>query len=316
MKKKTYAYAYEACERFFTETGKMPTIETIKPIIGINSPSIISSAIKDWKVSLSQTIRKDNSVNPGIPACLMDTVTEFWQQAVAQANDVFNDKYNELQITRTELEIKEATLIEEMARIQQLVKFTEQKYQEEIIYLKKEIERLVNNSLTLNEQTENYRTCAIETEKKNAVLTEEIRQEKIKFHHLERQYDKEHDWAIKRIEEEKDRHRQQTHNEMLRLQSEVSRSKQALELLQAKYEIVTKDYDVSRDKIVELEKALYDEKIKMAGLALNEIKLKKALNSSEESIRSRLNKTKNKTTSQKNSLTALPYLMPIQYDFA
>jgi Plasmid replication region DNA-binding N-term len=49
IKKSTYTRAYEACEAFFAETGQMPTIDAIKPLIGVNSPSTISSAIKAWK---------------------------------------------------------------------------------------------------------------------------------------------------------------------------------------------------------------------------------------------------------------------------
>ena len=49
IKNSTYTRAYEACEAFFAETGQMPTIDAIKPIIGVNSPSTISSAIKAWK---------------------------------------------------------------------------------------------------------------------------------------------------------------------------------------------------------------------------------------------------------------------------
>ena len=53
IKISTYTRAYEACETFFAETGQLPTIDAIKPLIGINSPSTISSAIKAWKAALS-----------------------------------------------------------------------------------------------------------------------------------------------------------------------------------------------------------------------------------------------------------------------
>ena len=78
IKKNTYTRAYEACEAFFTETGQMPTIDAIKPIIGVNSPSTISSAVKAWKIALAHIIRKDQGVPPGVPACLTDTVNTLW----------------------------------------------------------------------------------------------------------------------------------------------------------------------------------------------------------------------------------------------
>jgi Plasmid replication region DNA-binding N-term len=138
-KKSTYTRAYEACEAFFTETGQMPTIDAIKPIIGVNSPSTISSAIKAWKSALSHTIRKDQGVLPGIPASLTDTVNALWQQALAEARQVFNERYDELQTQQTALAAKETDLNEESVRIQQLLHLTEQKFQDEIAYLKKKV---------------------------------------------------------------------------------------------------------------------------------------------------------------------------------
>jgi hypothetical protein len=47
IKISTYTRAYEACEAFFAETGQMPTIDAIKPLIGVNSPSTISNSHYD-----------------------------------------------------------------------------------------------------------------------------------------------------------------------------------------------------------------------------------------------------------------------------
>src|SRR5450631_1658744 len=103
IKISTYTRAYEACEAFFAGTGQIPTIDAIKPIIAVNSPSTISSAIKAWKNALSQTIRKDQGVLPGVPACLTDTVNTLWQQALAEARQTFNENYDQLQAQQTAL---------------------------------------------------------------------------------------------------------------------------------------------------------------------------------------------------------------------
>src|SRR5665811_854956 len=124
----------------------MPTIDAIKPIIGVNSPSTISSAIKAWKNDLSQTIKKDQGILPGIPVGLTETVNALWQYALTEARQVFNDKHEELQAQQADLTAKEAVLNDETARIQQLLQLTEQKFQEEIAYLKKESERLTEDS--------------------------------------------------------------------------------------------------------------------------------------------------------------------------
>jgi chromosome segregation ATPase len=272
----------------------MPTIDAIKPIIGVNSPSTISSAIKAWKNALSQSIKKDQGLLPGVPASLTDTVNTLWQHALDEARQVFNEKHEELQARQADLTAKETILNDEAARIQQLLQLTEQKYQEEIAYLKKESARLTEESRLLTEQAERYRAIATEVEKDNAVLKETIKQEQDKVQRLEIQYDKEHDWALMRIEEEKDSHRQQTQQEMLRLQAETTRSKQAVDLMQAKFDRISRQQEVNRDRISELERSLSDEKLKMAKLTLNEAKLQKELNAKNERIRILLNKTNKK----------------------
>jgi chromosome segregation ATPase len=285
IKTSTYTRAYEACEAFFAETGQMPTIDAIKPLIGVNSPSTISSAIKAWKNALSQTIKKDQGVLPGVPVSLTDTVNALWQHALTEARQVFNERYDELQAQQAALAAQEAILNEESARIQQLLQLTEQKFQEEIAYLKKESERLTVDSRLLTEQAERYRSLATEAEKENAVLKETIKQEQDKVQRLELRYDKEHDWALMRIEEEKDSHRQQTHQEMLRLQAETTRSKQAVDLMQAKFDMLSRQQDVNRDRITELERNLSDEKLKLSEQILQAAYLQKELNDKDERIR-------------------------------
>jgi chromosome segregation ATPase len=294
IKKSTYTRAYEACETFFVETGQMPTIDAIKPLIGVNSPSTISSAIKAWKNALSQTIKKDQGVLPGIPVGLTETVNALWQYALSEARQVFNEKYDELQAQQAALTAKETILNDETARIQQLLQLTEQKFQEEIVYLKKESGRLTEDSMLLTEQAERYRALATEVEKDNAVLTETIKQEQDKVQRLELRYDNEHDWALMRIEEEKDSHRQQTQQEMLRLQAETTRSNQAVDLMQAKFDMMSRQQEVNRDRISELERSLSDEKLKMAKLTLHEAKLQKELNAKNDRIRAFSNKINKK----------------------
>ena len=135
---------------------------------------------------------------------------------------------------------------------------------------------------------------ATAAEKDNAVLKETIKQEHDKVQRLELRYDKEHDWALMRIEEEKDSHRQQTQQEIQHLQAETIRSKQAVDLMQAKFDMLSKQQEVNRDRITELERNLSDEKLKMAKLTLNEAKLQKELNAKNERIRTFVNKANKK----------------------
>jgi hypothetical protein len=81
---------------------------------------------------------------------------------------------------------------------------------------------------------------------------------------------------------------------MLRLQAETTRSKQDLDLLQAKFDRMVQQNDVYRNSINELERSLSDEKLKMAKFTLNEAKLQKELNIKAERIRILLNKANKK----------------------
>jgi chromosome segregation ATPase len=285
IKKSTYTRALEACEAFFIETGQVPTIEAIKPLIGVNSPSTISSAIKDWKLALATTIKTDQGALPGVPAALTDAVNQCWQLALAEARQLFNEKVADLQVQQTALETQEATLTVESERIQQLLQLAEQAYQDEITHVKADRDRLAEETGRLSEQVERYRLLATDVEKTNAVLKETIRQEQDKVQRLAVQYDNEHDWALKRIEEEKDNHRLQTQQEMLSYQAETKRSKQDLELLQAKFDVANTMNEQYRNRITELEHTISDEKLKLAEVTLQTAHLQKELNDKDERIR-------------------------------
>jgi chromosome segregation ATPase len=299
MKKiSTFSKAYEACETFFLESGQMPTIEAIRPMIGVNSPSIISSAIKSWKNDLSQNVRSQQGLDPGTPKALMDAVTELWALALTEAKESIKDKISKLDAKQLELDQLTEDLKKESDQIGQLVKMTEQKYQEEATYLKKENERLAAETASALAQLESYRTTVSAVEMKNAVLSEAIRQEKEKYQKLDIQYEREHEWSFKRIEEEKENHRRETAQDMYRLQSEATRNKQAAEIAQTKLGQLSQQLNEYRDKVSLLETNLAEEKLKLAGLTLDKANLQSEINVLQERIRKLTTKVK-KSTIQK-----------------
>ena len=281
----TYTKAYKACEAFFLETGQVPTIEAIKPLIGVNSPSIISSAIKSWKTALSATVRNGQGIDPGVPKALLDAAAAVWGKALEEANGLIKEKQEALAARQKALDAKETALNEEVGRVQQLVNVTEQRFGEEISYLKKETVRLASEAMSAKTETGEFRARATALEKDNAVLAEEIRQEKEKFQRLEMQYEREHAWSLKRIEEEKDSHRQKTQHEMNRLQSETARSKKTAEMAQAKMEQLSQQVNECRDVTRQLESNLAREMLRVAELTLDKANLQSELNTKNEKIR-------------------------------
>jgi len=297
IKQSTYQLAREACDTFFTETGQVPTIDAIKPIIGINSPSTISSAIKDWKQALAETIKADQGALPGVPIALTEAVNACWQLALDEARLVFNEKTKKLEAQQALLVAQETALQEEAARLKPLLQITQERYHEEIQHLKVEIDRLMSENLHLSKQAASDRSLVTELEKANAVLSESIRQEQDKVQRLEIQYNNEHDWALNRIEEEKDRLRLQTQQEMDRCQLESQRNQQALVILQAKFDQQASINEQQRERISELERHHANDQLKMAEVTLQTAQLQNELSNKSEQLRTleaKQNRRKNK----------------------
>jgi hypothetical protein len=262
MKKNTYNLAYEACEVFFHNTGQIPTIASIKPIITINNPTAISNAIKDWKKSLPLTLKKKHFNNIAIPEPLINAITAIWEQALMEAKSALDNQAIELQAQQNNLDHREKLLTNKIAHFQQLMHRTEQKHTKETSDLQKEINRLCVESNSILEKTEHYRALSAELKKNNIALSKQIHSEQDKYNRLEKQYDKEHDWALKRIEEEKNSYKKHVHNEIQQVRLKANRSKQALDLLQAKAILMAKEINAKEDKIKKLEKNLADVKSK------------------------------------------------------
>jgi chromosome segregation ATPase len=281
----TYTLAFGACGAYFTATGKMPTVESIKAEIGIKSPTTISTAIKDWKAALARSLEENQAAIAGIPPGLKDAFVAVWQQAQAESAAAYQERLAGLADREAALAAKERELASEQARTGQLVALTEQRYQEETKALHNETVRLSEEAATLKEAAGQLQQRATDAELAVAVLSEQVRQEQDKVRRLEAQYDGQHTWMLRRIEEEKERHRQHTQHEMARLTSEATRSKQDTELLKAKLDQALAQATAERDRGVGLERELSDLKLKLAGMTLNEAKLQNEINKKDETIR-------------------------------
>ena len=296
--KDTYTLAYEACGAYFTGTGKMPTVEAIKAQIGIKSPTTISTAIKDWKATLAKSMDESKATIPGIPPALTAAFVAVWQQAQAASAALYRERLAQLEARETQLDAQAKELEADQARTGHLVELTERRCQEEILFLKKELVRLTEESAKLREESTLHRNLAADAEKQCAVYAEQIRQETEKVKRLETQYDREHDWSLKRIEEEKENHRKNTEQEMKRLQGETNRNKLALEVSQAKVAQMAHQAMADQERIIGLERSISDEKVKQASLLLNEANYQNEINVLRERIRLLITKGKKNNVSK------------------
>lgn len=300
LKKTTYILAYEACESFFSETGKLPTIESIKPIVKVNSPTTISTAIKDWKRNLSVTLKNNQPDGIGIPKILVEALSAIWDQALQEAKLELNTQASLLHETEKTIELQKKALDSEAQRLQQTIPLIEQKYEDKLTLLQDELKRLSILSVTQAEQIEYYRKIATENDKLSAVQAEQIRRQQESYIRLETQFNNEHEWALKRIEEEKCNSKNQVQGEIERLQSELTQYKQSCEILQAKLETLSLQVSKSIEKNIELERDLAKEKLKQANATLNEAKLRNEITNKEEKIRFLSVKVNKKRTPKQN----------------
>ncbi len=296
--KDTYTLAYEACGTYFTGTGKMPTVEAIKAQIGIKSPTTISTAIKDWKAALAKSMDTSSSAISGIPPALNSAFVAIWQQAQAASTDGYKERLGQLAARETQLDAQAKELEADKVRTDHLVELTERRCQEEILFLKKELVRLAGEAGKLKDEGVHNLQLAIEAEKQCAVYAEQIRQETEKVKRLEVLYEREHDWSLKRIEEEKDIYRKSTEHEMRRFQAESDRNKHALEMAHAKLAQMTNKAIADQERIISLERSLSDEKVKQANLLLNEVNHLNKINALQERTRHSLAKGKKNNISK------------------
>jgi hypothetical protein len=281
MKKSTYSIAYETCVNYFSETGLIPTIEAIKSIIGTNSPNVISSAIKDWKKDLAN-VAKHSPVKTDLPPALINAMSAIWKQALLEANNSYNEKLSEVIAQKAELTEKESRLKKEGLRIQHLLKLTEQKHKTETTILKEELARLSRASSKCAEQLEQAQSTLSGSKKENAILSGLLDHERKNFARLEKQYNKEHEWAIKRIEEEKDSIKENNRKELQKIKAESEQNNQLKKLFQTKYDSAYKQLNGCMQKIIELERNLENEKLAQVKLGAIAEQLKNGLDPEDE----------------------------------
>ncbi|OAI16230.1 hypothetical protein A1507_11765 [Methylomonas koyamae] len=87
----TYTLAYECCAIVLSEDGRFPTIEAIRDRIGVNSPTVISRAIKDWTLHFANK-HKETFERPDMPAVMLDTAASLWQLALKEASKQFDEQ--------------------------------------------------------------------------------------------------------------------------------------------------------------------------------------------------------------------------------
>lgn len=203
----TYELAYECCDTVFFEDGRFPTIDSIRERIHVNSPAIIKRAMNDWTLHFAERHR-EKLQNPNMPSLLIDASESIWKLALTEANQAFSERSREL-------DLREAEWKSEIATIQQLLKESEANWNAEKLRLDTELksqsalltetmDKLGQKSASLDETESTLSETKQALSRMDGALAEARSAHDMQAKEWAAKFDQDHDWHLKRIEEEKD----------------------------------------------------------------------------------------------------------------
>lgn len=216
----TYDLAYRACSELFGETGKPPTIASVKEKISVNSPVTIKKAIDDWLIHLAADFISRRE-KPGIPDILFESISSLWKSAVTEAEKTLDKKSNALSerekeigehLKKTDDQLK--TALQEKDQL--AVRFKDQEQYAQ--HLKEELKVLHSEQVAVLEDAKVARQAYEESTKQSINL--QAKYDEAQQHWQER-LENEHDWMLKRIQDEKERFDQVQKQEMNQLLSKA-----------------------------------------------------------------------------------------------
>lgn len=217
----TYWTSLQACDQVFKETGAIPTIVVIRDRIGINSPNIISQAIKDFKGSLADQVVKARKDLTGMPAPVVNLAMDLWEAAKAEALASARQRQEEWAGREQALVESGSQLTLELAKSRQVAE-----------QLAEELDEAHAKLRQAERQAQMDQTSQLEA--RLAELSGELAQEKQRRISAEVAYEKQNEWALKRIAEEKEALKRQYAQELSQLKTSAQKLKADNQLLQAK----------------------------------------------------------------------------------
>ena len=220
----TYELAYRACTELFGETGKMPTIASVKDRISVNSPVTIKKAIDDWLIHLAAEFINRRK-NPGIPDVLFEGISSIWNSALFEAEKSFNQKVKQLAEKETSYKQDLQLAVSQVENANQEKSQVLERFKDQDHYVQHLKEDLKNLRFEHNSLIEENKQVQQSLEVNKTKCTNLQAKYDESQQHWEGRFDKEQNWMLNRIQEEKDRVEQSKSQELNRLLSEVKNHK-------------------------------------------------------------------------------------------
>lgn len=203
----TYALAYECCDTVFLEDGRFPTIDAIRDRIHVNSPAVIKRAMNDWTLHFVEKHRW-RLEHPNMPAVIVDAAESLWKLALLQAEQSYSER--KAALTNQEFEWKKqiAELEETLADRQSVCEIDRTRLTNEL-QAKTELITEVRNKLEMTAARLDESERALSDTQQSLSRVEGALAEARSAHTMQAKewtakFDQDHDWHLKRIDEEKE----------------------------------------------------------------------------------------------------------------
>jgi hypothetical protein len=191
----TYTLAYACCDDVLMETGKFPTIDTIRNRIGVNSPNTISNAIKAWTQAFAER-QLDKQSRPDLPSILLESIEGIWKLSTIEAAKNYVDKEKALNTAITELQ---TTINQQQKALTQYEKDIEaSRLQQEQLLEKIGVLEVSNTELTQNNKTGLDQIATLETQLINKET--QLAEQEVQW---QSRQDQDQQWFARRLDEEK-----------------------------------------------------------------------------------------------------------------
>lgn len=202
----TYTLAYECCDTVLMEDGRFPTIEAIRDRIGVNSPTVISRAIKDWTLHFVEKHRQSFE-RPDLPVVMLDAATGLWQLALKEANQSFSEQRQALEQRAAEDQTLIAQLRqqlqEEQSRWEATLAEIEHQLDEQVDQNAELVRTLADTERTLKDTDAQWVATREELSRTEGSLTALKSAHDAQTKEWSDRFDKQHNWHLHRIEQEK-----------------------------------------------------------------------------------------------------------------
>jgi chromosome segregation ATPase len=203
----TYALAYECCDTVFLEDGRFPTIDAIRDRIHVNSPAVIKRAMNDWTLHFVEKHRR-RLEHPTMPAVIVDAAESLWKLALLQAEQSYSER--KAVLTNQEYEWKrQIAELEKTLADRQSAWEIDRTQLTNVLQAKTEFISEVKSQLEMTTARLDESERALSDTRQSLSRVEGTLTEARSAHAMQAKewmvkFDQDHDWHLKRIEEEKE----------------------------------------------------------------------------------------------------------------